>query len=116
MIDVLLDIYSNIHPFISDLNNTETILLVWASIHIVIIIGYILFILFTGLCLVITPICVISSLPISVISIVVHVLVSIIFIVLLVISFLMKNKSTTTTTTKKSDCSTYDINDHLDEL
>ena len=114
MIDVLLDIYSNIHLFISDLNNTETILLVWASIHIVIIIGYILFILFTGLCLVITPICVISSLPISVISIVVHVLVAIIFIVLLVISFLMKNKSTTTT--KKSDCSTYDINDHLDEL
>ena len=90
MIDVLLDIYSNIHLFISDLNNTETILLVWASIHIVI-----------------------SSLPISVISIVVHVLVAIIFIVLLVISFLMKNKSTTT---KKSDCSTYDINDHLDEL
>ena len=112
MFDFLLDIYSSTHSFISDLNKTETILLAWASIHIVIIIGYILFILFTGLCLVITPICVISSLPISVISIVIHVFVAIIFIVLLIISFVMKNKNDTADTKH----STYNINNQLDEL
>lgn len=112
MIDFLLDLYSKIHSFISELNKTETILLLWASIHIIIIIGYILFILFTGICLVITPICVISSLPISVISLVIHILVAIIFIVLLVVSFLMKNKSSTIKKVYSDD----NVMNHLDEL
>ena len=112
MIDILLDIYSTIHSFISDLNKTETILLLWASIHMVILIGYIVFILFTGICLVITPICVLSSLPISIICLVVHILVAIIFIILLVVSFLMKKKLSTV----KNTCSDDDVMNHLDEL
>ena len=117
MLDFLLDTYNKLYSFISNLNKTESILLVGASIHILLIVGYILFIGFTGLCLVITPICTISSLPITIIAIIIHILIAFMFIIFLIISFFIKNTSSSSKNINNTnDTDDTDIDIPLDAL
>ena len=95
------NILTSIKPFISNLNKTEIILLTWTLCHIILISIYLFFLIFTGLCIIMTPICLLSTIPFGILSFIRHIVLGIIFSIILIISFFYKYKISVMTIKKK---------------